>query len=327
MWAKLIAAALLALLLLFAGCQKNQLISAGKQEIPKEIGKGYNAHFCKTENCEKIIGYYLNSGQISIHCALYLADLKSILNILGNKSKTMDVKLVIDESGKSKVNGAKIAKSYGSMHDKFCVIDNEIVITGSFNPKESELQNDNNIFVIYSNLLARNYEDEFMELWNGVYGSGQKTKVPAINYSGIIIENYFCPEDGCGEKVASYLRNAEKNIYFLAFSFTSERIADAMLFNKNAGIRGVVEARGSEAEYSQYPRLRDFGINVLKDKNKKTMHHKVFIIDNSTVITGSFNPTESADKRNDENILIIHDKVIAGKYLGEFDRVWDLAAN
>ena len=55
------------------------------------------------------------------------------------------------------------------------------------------------------------------------------------------------------------------------------------------------------------------------------MHHKVFIIDENIVITGSFNPTESADKRNDENILIIHDSIVAGKYLGEFDRVWKMA--
>lgn len=326
MRAKLLFVALLVFLVLLGGCQRSKPIAA-KPEMPKEIGKGYNAHFCKIENCEKIIGYYLNKGQNSIHCAFYLIDLGSILNILGNKSKYMDVKLVLDESGKNKINGAKTAKSYGSMHNKFCIIDNEIVITGSFNPKESELQNDNNIFVIYSSLLAKNYEDKFMELWNEVYGSGQKIKAPAINYSGIVIENYFCPEDGCGDKLSSYIQSAEKSVHFLAFSFTSEKIADAMLLNKNAGLIGVVEARGSEGEYSQYPRLRDFGINVLKDKNKKTMHHKVFIIDENIVITGSFNPTESADKRNDENILIVHDKTIAKKYLEEFNRVWGLASN
>ena len=326
MKAKLLVAALLMFLVILAGCQKNKPIPA-KLEIPKEVGKGYNAHFCKTENCEKIIGHYLNKGQGSIHCAFYLIDLESVLDILGNKSKAMDVRLVIDESGKNKVKGAKIAKSYGSMHNKFCIIDDEIVITGSFNPKESELQNDNNIFVIYSGLLAKNYEEEFTELWSGAYGSGGKIKTPAINYSSIIIENYFCPEDGCEQKVSSYLKDAERSIHFLAFSFTSEKIADAMLLNKNAEIKGVVEARSSEGEYSQYLRLRDFGINVLKDKNKKTMHHKVFIIDGNIVITGSFNPTESADKRNDENILIIHDSIIAGKYLKEFDRVWELASN
>ncbi len=49
------------------------------------------------------------------------------------------------------------------------------------------------------------------------------------------------------------------------------------------------------------------------------MHHKVLIIDEETVITGSFNPTKNGDEGNDENVLIIHDKEIAKKFLGEFN--------
>ena len=52
------------------------------------------------------------------------------------------------------------------------------------------------------------------------------------------------------------------------------------------------------------------------------MHHKVFIIDNKTVITGSFNPTEGADTRNDENILIMHDKNIAQSFIKEFENLY-----
>jgi len=63
-------------------------------------------------------------------------------------------------------------------------------------------------------------------------------------------------------------------------------------------------------------------MDVKKDSNKYNMHHKVFIIDNETVVTGSYNPTSSGDEKNDENILIIHDKGIAKKFLDEFDRVW-----
>ena len=40
------------------------------------------------------------------------------------------------------------------------------------------------------------------------------------------------------------------------------------------------------------------------------MHHKVFIIDEEIVITGSFNPSKNADTRNDENILIINKKTM-----------------
>ena len=53
------------------------------------------------------------------------------------------------------------------------------------------------------------------------------------------------------------------------------------------------------------------------------MHNKVFVIDNKTVITGSYNPTKNANERNDENILIIHDKKIAEKFLNEFNNLYD----
>ena len=52
------------------------------------------------------------------------------------------------------------------------------------------------------------------------------------------------------------------------------------------------------------------------------LHHKVFIIDEEIVITGSFNPSMNGDTRNDENILIIHDQDIAEKYLQEFGYLW-----
>jgi phosphatidylserine/phosphatidylglycerophosphate/cardiolipin synthase-like enzyme len=60
---------------------------------------------------------------------------------------------------------------------------------------------------------------------------------------------------------------------------------------------------------------------VLKDGNNQTMHQKVFIIDRETVITGSMNPTGNGDKHNDENVLIIHDPLIAEKFMEEYGRV------
>ncbi|MFH1399442.1 MAG: phospholipase D-like domain-containing protein [Candidatus Woesearchaeota archaeon] len=48
------------------------------------------------------------------------------------------------------------------------------------------------------------------------------------------------------------------------------------------------------------------------------MHHKFFIIDNGTVITGSFNPSKSADQSNDENIIIIEDPNLVERFRQEF---------
>jgi len=81
-----------------------------------------------------------------------------------------------------------------------------------------------------------------------------------------------------------------------------------------------MEAR-QVTKYSQFERLQFQGIDVVKDKNKQNMHHKVFIIDNRTVITGSFNPSNNGDKGNDENIVIIDDVGIAEKFLEEFNSI------
>jgi phosphatidylserine/phosphatidylglycerophosphate/cardiolipin synthase-like enzyme len=55
------------------------------------------------------------------------------------------------------------------------------------------------------------------------------------------------------------------------------------------------------------------------------MHHKVIIIDDQIVVTGSYNFSQSAKTRNDENTLIIHSPEIAEIYKQEFERVWSLA--
>ena len=88
-------------------------------------------------------------------------------------------------------------------------------------------------------------------------------------------------------------------------------------------IKGIFEKRGTGSEYSKYKVLDYQGAEVRKDSSGGVMHHKVFIIDNKTVITGSFNPSNNADKRNDENVLIIHDKDVALRYLEEFKYLWE----
>ncbi len=65
------------------------------------------------------------------------------------------------------------------------------------------------------------------------------------------------------------------------------------------------------------------GMDVRQDGNTQGfMHDKVFIIDGSIVVTGSFNFSESAANSNDENVLIIHNTDIANAYLEEFNRRW-----
>ena len=150
-------------------------------------------------------------------------------------------------------------------------------------------------------------------------------KLRRVEFSNAKVEVYFSPEDKIGDVITEYIRKAEKSIRFMAFSFTSEKISEAMIkkFHEGKDVKGIFERRASNTAYSEYTKMRIDGLPVKLDKNRANMHHKVIIIDEEIVITGSFNFSKNADKINDENIIIIKNKVLAEKFLEEFFRLFN----
>jgi len=319
---------LLIILLFISGCSNINLDKNTVEPQFKEYKDIPKVFFCPQDDCEGELFKVISSAKESVHCAFYDFDLERSVNILDKKSKTMDIKLVVDDDNFYHVEHLKFAKkdtSSGLMHDKFCIIDDKIVLTGSLNPTENgAYKNDNNLIIIESFYLVKNYEDEFKELWNSEFRKGNKVIYSEFYLNNKKIENYFCPEDNCAYYVAEEIKKAKNSIYFMTFSFTNSRIATAIVLKHYQGldIKGVFEAR-QVSKYSRFNLLEYQGIDVKRDNNKANMHHKVFIIDNKTVITGSFNPTAGADTRNDENILVIHDKAIASLFLQEFERIYN----
>jgi phosphatidylserine/phosphatidylglycerophosphate/cardiolipin synthase-like enzyme len=92
-------------------------------------------------------------------------------------------------------------------------------------------------------------------------------------------------------------------------------------------VRGVFETTGSETRFSEYGRMKDARLDVWQDGNPYLMHHKVFIVDEQTVILGSFNFSENADTENDENVMIVDDPSLAQAFTAEFGRVYEQAKN
>ena len=71
--------------------------------------------------------------------------------------------------------------------------------------------------------------------------------------------------------------------------------------------------------------LTDFkkaGIEVKIEKPHGLSHNKVMIIDERLVVTGSYNFSVGAYKRNSENMLLINDSQIAKSYLQNFEKLW-----
>jgi phosphatidylserine/phosphatidylglycerophosphate/cardiolipin synthase-like enzyme len=222
------------------------------------------------------------------------------------------------------------------MHNKFVVIDESIVWAGSWNLTESgTYRNNNNAVRIVSGLLAENYTVEFKEMFEDrEFGSTSPANTPHQQVfiesgdrdGGIQLESYFAPEDQVTEKLLALVGQAEDSIRFMAFSFTDDRLGKAMMDQDEAGltVQGVFEERGADLEYSEFGRMyrAEPRMDVRLDGNTYMMHHKVIILDNETVILGSFNFSRSADEKNDENVLVIHDKDVAAQFRAEFKRIY-----
>ena len=318
-------------LLLVSGCSNALTEDAVKQEEFYENGIKTKVYFCPSTNCGKVITDVIDNAESSVHCAFYDLDLRDLIKAIGEKSYTADVKIIIDHGnydGQIKGDGVKVAKSKQYMHNKFCIIDENKIFTGSFNPTDRGSNfNNNNLIIMNSDYLAENYEDEFNELWNGIYASGSNVKYEEINTNIGVIENYFCPEDckdGGLNKAVDLIRDAEKSVKVAIFSFTDEELGDELVKAdiKGLDVQVLVERKQRNVQKSQYSRLRDFGIDIKVDGNNYNMHHKFIIIDDKIVITGSPNFSFSGFNRNDENMLIFYNKELGLGFVKEFDRMF-----
>ena len=219
----------------------------------------------------------------------------------------------------------------GLMHNKFMILDGRSLWTGSWNyTVNGSYRNNNNALVLEDEGVAAVFQREFDEMFErgefGIRSSDEGSARIAFGEGEISI--VFGAE---GDEIAALraeIVNAEESIRFMSFVFSLEELAVAMLTqadNRDLSVQGIFEERNSTASWSQMPALHCAGAQVRQDGNRYVLHHKVILIDDDTVITGSFNFSANAARSNDENIVIVHDRTIAALYLEEWKRLWDSA--
>ncbi len=127
---------------------------------------------------------------------------------------------------------------------------------------------------------------------------------------------FFSPKGGCTEAVVKELDAARATILVEAYSFTSTPIAKALVDAHKRGIKVEVILDKSQRteKYSSATFLVNMGIPTLIDAVHAIAHNKIMVIDDTTVITGSFNFTKAAEENNAENLLVIRSPELAAKY-------------
>lgn len=284
----------------------------------------------------------IDAARLSIDVAAYSLTLNSVRNALLNAhDRGVTIRMAMESANMDSSDveilleaGIPIVgdKQDGLMHNKFMVIDKSEVWLGSMNFTDSGAYEDNNHMIrIRSTKMAENFTKEFEEMFlENRFGDNvrRETPHPTLTIDSTRVDAFFSPDDGVLSQLAAVLSGAEESVYFLAFSFTSNDLGDIVREKAETGltVRGVMdEEQVKSNQGTEYDPFRQAELEVRIDGIEGQMHHKVFIIDESIVVLGSYNFSRAAEERNDENLLIIYNEAIAEQFLLEFERVWEVA--
>jgi phosphatidylserine/phosphatidylglycerophosphate/cardiolipin synthase-like enzyme len=223
----------------------------------------------------------------------------------------------------------------GLMNNRFVVIDHKEVWTGSLSYDLSGVFREYNTLVrISSPEVAADYTKEFNEMFeNNQFGPlvVPQTPYPSVDIQGTQVEVLFSPDDIVSARLTQLISEAQQNISFLVYSFSSEDLGTSIRAKANDGVTvgGVIEfdpidPNAPNPNLSLMDELNFFrqaGLNVLLDRNPEVLNHKVMIIDGKITVLGSYDFTNRAEIENDENVVIIHNEAVAQKFMEEFQRI------
>ncbi len=127
--------------------------------------------------------------------------------------------------------------------------------------------------------------------------------------------------------------SARREIRIMLFQFTSR---DLMTHVRNmkgkVKVRLLLDAKQAiNVKVSVHEELQKSGVEIRFVKmpgsgaESPKFHHKVLVVDEHTVVTGSYNWSVLADELNHENIVILRDAATAKAFAAEFDRIWPTA--
>lgn len=118
----------------------------------------------------------------------------------------------------------------------------------------------------------------------------------------VLWEVYFSPGGGVEAAIIKELNNAKVSVLVQAYSMTSTTIASAILeaHKREVKVEVILDKSQRTNKYSSATFLFNAGIRVLIDSKHHKAHDKIIVIDEETVITGSYNFTNAGEKDNAE---------------------------
>jgi phosphatidylserine/phosphatidylglycerophosphate/cardiolipin synthase-like enzyme len=338
--------------------QNDKIVTYFSRPVNNTVSSGTNAIYLNQLIDDTLIAYINRAKytlDFAIYSFNETAAISSISTAINNAyARGVAIRWIYDGSSSNpslpllnseiKTLASPTSALYGIMHNKFMVIDanstletDPIVWTGSTNFTAAQINTDaNNVIIIQDKNVALAYTDEFNEMWGGTdlvpnsanskfgpYKTDNTNHIFDVN--GTTVEVYFSPSDGTNSKLQKAIGTANVDLYFGIYSFTVAADADSIINRIQNGVYAAGIIDPTSQSYPPYINLGAvMGTNLIKDNITGLYHNKMLIVDPSLpasdpmVFTGSHNWSASADTKNDENVVIVHDATVANIYYQSF---------
>jgi len=225
--------------------------------------------------------------------------------------------------------------------------------------RPSSRGNVNHLLRINSPELALVFRQEFAQMWGDGPGGKQdsrfglqkaKESAQTVQVDDIRVDVLFSPHPKKDRNhglnlLAEQLKTARKSLDMALFVFSAQQLTNALRGKIQRGIeiRLVADPGFASRPFSEVLDLLGVtlpdhsckveagnqpleqglkGIGAPRLARGDKLHHKFAVIDNNTVVTGSFNWSPSAAHTNDESLLVIHSPQLAKHFTREMDRLW-----
>ena len=318
------------------GNQSNSMIDATVQDWHQTALKA-SLYFAPNDPLQSIVLSHLESAQSSIKMAFFNVRLNQVLTILTQKLNAgLDIHIILDKkqqdqfyndmgermtmAGLTVTLVERTEAMDSTMHNKFTIIDEKTVMTGSANYSHTAFNiSDEDMIIMESTDLAARYQTEFDELLAG----GDAVSAPYA--MGTPLRAWMGPEDDLDQKVIELIGNAQSQVLVAMFQLNTSSILNALIAAKNRGVNVVVildERQANQAGSDADETLAAAGVHVViadaVGGSFAEMHSKFVTVDHEKLIVGSFNWTNLGAYFNDENIVEVDDAHMAARAEGKF---------
>ncbi|ANJ73354.1 phospholipase D family protein [Ralstonia insidiosa] len=156
----------------------------------------------------------------------------------------------------------------------------------------------------------------------------QARNTPPVQPAKGTVQAAFTPDDDIEGLLADAIDQAHEQVLVQAYLLSNKAITRALLAAHQRGVDVRVLADREQmmrSNGSRIPEIANAGIPVWLEVRYKNAHNKVIVIDprgsHPVLVTGSFNFTQTAQRGNAENVLIVRgDTDLAQRYAANWQK-------